>query len=115
MRTTADSGTTREEFDRLLAALDRDRNRAGEIYESLRRRLTTYFRLQGFHEAHDLVDRAFDIAARRLGDARIEIENVTAYIAAIARKVRLEAEKERYRIDPLDSVPEIAQAGADSA
>ena len=113
MASSADSSAAREDFDRLLGALDRDRNRAAEVYESLRRHLATYFRLQGFHEAYDLVDRSLDIAARRLGQTRVE--NAFAYITGIARKVCLEAAKERRTMSSLDHVAGIPQVRADDA
>src|SRR5471030_861679 len=85
----------RAAFECLLKALNNDRSRAGEIYESLRQRLTTFFRMNGFPEAYDLVDEVLDRAGRRLQNTRVE--NVTAYTAGIGRLVLLEAKRKRAR------------------
>jgi len=96
-----------EIFDRLLAALHNDRDRAGEIYESLRRRMLTYFRMHGFPDAHDLFDETMERAARRLSET--QVANVTAYIAGIARLVCFEEERKHRREVALDRIPEPPQ------
>jgi DNA-directed RNA polymerase specialized sigma24 family protein len=97
----------RAAFECLLKALNNDRSRAGEIYESLRQRLTTFFRMNGFPEAYDLVDEVLDRAGRRLQNTRVE--NVTAYTAGIGRLVLLEAKRKRARETPLDEASEPQQ------
>jgi len=101
------SGVTAERFDRLMAALDPDRGRAAQAYESLRQRLLTFFRLSGFPEAHDLFDKTMDIAARRLSE--IQIDNLGAFITVIAQNVRFEAMRDRKRMVSLTGQSERAE------
>lgn len=107
MGTTDSPGGGQEAFDRLLEALDNDRDRAGDIYESLRRRTLTYFRMHGFPDAHDLFDQTMDRAARRLSETRVA--NITAYIIGIARLVCFEAERSNRREIALDDVLELPE------
>jgi DNA-directed RNA polymerase specialized sigma24 family protein len=53
-------------FDRLLFALDPDRHRAGERYETLRRKLIRLFSWRGAQEPEQCADETLDRVARRL-------------------------------------------------
>jgi DNA-directed RNA polymerase specialized sigma24 family protein len=110
MAAATEFGGAAEDFDRLLASLDRDRERAGEVYESLRRRLLTYFRMHGFPDAHDLFDQTMERAARRLSDTAVA--NTPAYITGIARLVCLEAERKQRRQVALADVAEPTAPGS---
>jgi DNA-directed RNA polymerase specialized sigma24 family protein len=57
---------TREEFEALLAELDPDRERAGERYEVLRRKLVRLFEWRGCDAPEELTDETFNRVARRL-------------------------------------------------
>ena len=57
-----------EAFDRLLACLDADRERAAERYESVRRKLSKLFAWRGCEDPASLVDLTFDRVARRLAE-----------------------------------------------
>lgn len=108
MATPSDSGPTREEFDRLLAALDADPKRAAEEYESLRRRVLTYLRIHGFDRLDDLenlVDRSFDITARKLGETHIE--SVSAFVKEVARRTCMDSLKKRPKIQSLQELPDL--------
>jgi DNA-directed RNA polymerase specialized sigma24 family protein len=59
-------GVPAETFDRLLEWLDRDRGRAGEIYEALRRKLLKFFEWRGVSEAAELTDRTIDRVGRKV-------------------------------------------------
>lgn len=59
---------SQEDFDRLLAWLDQDRERAGLAYEEIRRRLTTIFAARGCSAPEDLADETLDRVARRVAD-----------------------------------------------
>ena len=85
--TPADSRAELKKFNRLLLALDRDRNRASVIYESIRVRLSKLFSCNGFPEAYDLIDETFRRVERKL-DEGLRIKNVAAYSAGIARKTQ---------------------------
>ena len=51
---------SQEAFDRLLAWLDPDRDRAGERYEEIRRKLIGIFLRRGCSTAEDLTDEAIN-------------------------------------------------------
>ena len=79
---------TQESFDRLLSALDPDRERAAEQYEALRQRLLRFFEWQGVTAAEDCADEVLDVVARRLG-AGEAFQNLHAFCAGVARVVLL--------------------------
>ncbi len=82
---------TQEAFERLLAWLDADRERAGEKYEEVRRRLIKIFTCRGCHEAEDLADEAINRVARRVEEiAATYSGDPTLYFYGVARKVHLE-------------------------
>src|SRR5204863_6195928 len=60
------SGLTRESFEILLAQLDPDRERAGELYETIRRKLIRLFEWRGCACPEDLADETFNRGARQL-------------------------------------------------
>ncbi|HKP37054.1 MAG TPA: hypothetical protein VJT71_09355, partial [Pyrinomonadaceae bacterium] len=55
-----------EDFDRLLAWLDADRERAGVIYEKIRWRLITIFAARNCVTPEDLADETLDRVARKV-------------------------------------------------
>src|ERR1700676_1403497 len=101
--TPADSRAELKKFNRLLLALDRDRNRASAIYESIRGRLSKLFSCNGFPGAYDLIDETFRRVERKL-DEGLGIKNVAAYSAGIARKICLEAQKEGRNLRDLHDI-----------
>src|SRR5258708_30616564 len=75
-------------FDRRLAALDPDRDRAATAYEELRRRLIGLLRWWGVPSAEDLADETLDRVARKLeGGVTIENGSIGAYVRGVARMV----------------------------
>jgi hypothetical protein len=54
-------------FERLLEALDADRDRAGERYELLRRKLLYLFGCRGLTQVEDLADETLSRVAARIG------------------------------------------------
>jgi len=79
-------------FDRLLEALDADREQAGQRYEDLRRTLIRFFEWRGVAFAEDHADETFDRVVKKLA-ARVEIANIGGYCYEVARLVCLEALK----------------------
>jgi RNA polymerase sigma factor (sigma-70 family) len=57
-----------EDFDRLLLWLDEDRERAGLMYEKIRRRLITIFASRECPVPEDLADETLDRVSRRVAD-----------------------------------------------
>lgn len=73
-------------FDCLLAALDCDRDLAGQKYELLRHKLTAFFGWRGMAFPEDLADQTLDVAARRLHEGE-SIHNLSGYCVGIARMI----------------------------
>jgi hypothetical protein len=80
-----------DDFDRLLAWLDHDRDRAGEEYEKLRRRLTTIFAARGCRTAEELADETMDRVSRRVADIERTYQgNKALYFLGVANNVHHE-------------------------
>jgi RNA polymerase sigma factor (sigma-70 family) len=79
---------TQEAFDKLLARLGSDRERAGVKYELLRANIIGFFRRQGIDAAADLADEAINRVARKIAEGEI-IPDVAlpSYVHSIARNV----------------------------
>lgn len=85
---------TADGFAKLLDRLDTDRERAGEQYETLRRRLSKFFEWRGAPFPDEHTDETFNRVARKL-DEGVAITNVGGYCYEVARLVCLEAFKGR--------------------
>ncbi|HEV7784497.1 MAG TPA: hypothetical protein VGQ28_04115 [Thermoanaerobaculia bacterium] len=72
------SGLTPESFEILLTQLGPDRERAGELYESIRRRLIRLFEWRGCACPEDLADETFNRVARKLA-AGVELHSADPY------------------------------------
>lgn len=92
-------------FDRLLAALDPDRDRAGQRYEALRARLARVFSWRGAPEPDRCADETLDRVARRLAEGA-SVPDVAAYCHGVAQNVLREQWRRPDRaLAPLESVP----------
>lgn len=92
-------------FDALLAALDGDREKAGEKYERIRGKLLRLFDWRGASDPERLADETIDRVARKLGDGlSIEASDPYRYFSAVAGFVYREMLKER-RVESVD--PEV--------
>lgn len=81
---------TQTALDALLAALDRDRDAAGLLYETLRSRLVKYFEWRSCPDPEAQADTTFNRVARNL-EAGEAIRDLPSYCLGVARLVRLEA------------------------
>lgn len=88
---------TQQAFDGLLAALDSDRNRAGEKYETVRRKLTKYFSWQGCSFPEDRADDAMNRVAKRLAEGE-PIRDLARYVHGVAQLIVRESQQERARV-----------------
>jgi RNA polymerase sigma factor (sigma-70 family) len=80
-------GLTKESLERLLAALDKDRERAGEKYELLRRKLVKFFEWRACGvRAIDLADETINRVARRI-DEGTEVLDVSGYAYGVGRRI----------------------------
>src|SRR3712207_1589070 len=87
---------TQEAFDKLLAALGPDRERAGETYLEIRRNLVRFFEWRGSPLPEDQADETFNRLAKRVAGGE-EILNPMSYCLGVARMLLLESNKERAR------------------
>src|SRR5262245_29135467 len=62
---------TQEAFDKLLATLDEDRERAGEIYLEIRSNLVRFFEWRGCPFPEDHADETFNRVAKRAEEEKI--------------------------------------------
>jgi DNA-directed RNA polymerase specialized sigma24 family protein len=93
---------TADTFERLLAALDPDRERAAVAYEQLRFRLIGVLRWWGAPTADQLADETLDRVARKLQEgATIPPGSLGAYVRGVARLVFYESSRERLALAPL--------------
>ena len=86
-------------FDKLLARLDPDRERAGQLYEEMRLKLLKFFMWKNCPEADIHADDALDRVARKL-DEGTEIQNLNAYAYQVARYIVLEQYRQPAPADP---------------
>ena len=75
---------TQEAFERLLAALDADRERAGQKYETVRRKLIEFFEARGHNSPSDPADETINRVARRLDEGE-RVQDFSAYFYGVAR------------------------------
>jgi len=96
-------------FEKLLSALDSDRERAGEKYEKLHFKLRKFFAWKGCHSARidALADDTLDRVAKNLAEGTI-IENVNSYIRGVAKRVWLEQLKKPHEESLEEDPPDIA-------
>jgi DNA-directed RNA polymerase specialized sigma24 family protein len=82
---------TQESFDALLTWLDQDRDRAGQKYEEVRRRLIKIFTCRGCREAEDLTDETINRVTLKLNEIKDSYTGERAlYFYGVANKVFLE-------------------------
>jgi RNA polymerase sigma factor (sigma-70 family) len=81
-------GLTPGGFDALLAMLDPDRERAGELYEGIRRRLIRLFEWRGCTYPEDLADETFNRVARKSAEGlTLQRSDPYAYFCGVAHHV----------------------------
>ena len=85
-------GLTPDDFDRLLAALDASRERAGIQYEAIRVRLLRFFLCRSAPRPEELADETIDRVCRKLAQGEvIRSADVGRYFLGVARNVAREA------------------------
>jgi DNA-directed RNA polymerase specialized sigma24 family protein len=91
------------QFEELLRRLDPNRDQAGELYETLRRRLIKFFEWNSCSPAEDLADETLDRVAQKL---TVEaIHDLHAFAAGVAKRVRQEAYKQAGRSVQVPDLP----------
>lgn len=106
-------GLTREALEALLTHLDPDRERAGERYEEIRRRLIRLFEWRGCASPEELTDETINRVARRMAEG-VELRSADpyGYFCGVAHLVYKEvlrrAARERTAFEAGDWPPEPA-------
>jgi len=86
-----DRSVSREAFDRMLAWLDSDRERAGQKYEEIRYRLIKIFVCQGCIDPEGLADETIDRVIRKVPEVAPNYTgNPALYFSGVARYILLE-------------------------
>ncbi|MBI3950500.1 MAG: sigma-70 family RNA polymerase sigma factor [Acidobacteria bacterium] len=93
---------TQGAFDKLLVCLDPDRERAGEVYETVRRKLMKFFECRGCLFPEDYTDETIDRVVRKIDEGE-ELHKPSSYFYSVARMVFMESlreqEKERAALE----------------
>jgi DNA-directed RNA polymerase specialized sigma24 family protein len=76
-------------FEKLLACLNPDQERAGEEYERVRRKLIIYFEARKCAPADEYADEVINRVARKLDEGE-EVREIGRYFFGVARYLRLE-------------------------
>jgi len=103
---------TQKAFDQFLSLLDLDRDRAGEIYETLRRNLIQVFIWRGCRDPEDHADETINRVIRKIDEGE-EIRDLISFAHGVARRLLLEIFKKQGReqigideLPPLAALPE---------
>ncbi|HEY0481770.1 MAG TPA: hypothetical protein VGD37_29835 [Kofleriaceae bacterium] len=99
-----DPGLTRDAWNRFLHALAPDAALAASRYEQLRHRLIARYRWRGLPCPEDLADQVFDQVADRLVRGHTAEPDLTAYLAAVARRIARQARRSSRGVQPLDRI-----------
>ena len=87
-------GPTQEDFEKLWRWLDPDRDKAGEKYERIRRRLIAVFASRGCCDTEDLADKTINVVTSKI-DWLVEnyVGDPAPYFYAVAKNIFLESIK----------------------
>lgn len=93
---------SQEAFDKLLAWLDPNRDRAGEKYEEIRRKLIMIFARRGCSFPDDLADETINRVSRKVQEiASTYIGDPALYFYGVAQKIYMEYIKKPADLKPL--------------
>lgn len=96
-------GLTPEGLEALLNFLSPDREKAGVIYEAIRRRLIRLFEWRGFGNSEDLADETINRVARRIQEGVTPHSDPYAYFCGVAhllsKEVARRAARERAALE----------------
>ncbi|HEX3252176.1 MAG TPA: hypothetical protein VIK76_18350 [Pyrinomonadaceae bacterium] len=82
---------SQEAFDKLLAWLDPDRDKAAEKYQRIHLRIVRILSAKGCAEAEDLADQTFNVVANKSDEFfQSYVGDPALYLYAVSRKIYLE-------------------------
>ncbi len=87
---------TQRAFDKFLACLDSDRERAGRQYEMIRSKLISFFEWRNSPFPEDHADEAINRVVRKI-DEGVQLRDPSTYVFGIARMLLLEIAKEQHK------------------
>lgn len=90
-------------LESLLRLLDSDRDRAGEKYEGLRRKLIKFFEWNCCFPPEDLADQTFERLEQRIGE--VQIRDVAGFAWGIAKNLRQEAQRNAAKTVLISDLP----------
>ncbi len=97
-----------EAFDQFLSSLDPDRDRAGEVYETLRRNLIHLFIWRSCRDPEDHADETINRVIRKIDEGE-EVRDLISYAHGVARRLLLEIFKQQEREQiGIDELPPLA-------
>jgi DNA-directed RNA polymerase specialized sigma24 family protein len=103
---TKDRSVSQEAFDRMLAWLDSDRERAGQKYEEIRYRLIKIFVCQGCIDPEGLADETIDRVIRKVPEIAPDYAgNPALYFSGVARYILLEYKNRMAQLRVLPPAP----------
>ena len=85
---------TPDAFEGLLSVFDGDRERAGQKYEILRRKLCEFFAARGSRAPDELADETLNRAARKIAEGE-RVENINKYCYGVAKFLWLEISRKK--------------------
>jgi len=96
---------SQQAFDKLLNRFSTDREQAGFVYETTRRKLVRFFLSRSVDSADSYADETINRVARRIDEGQT-IDNLPGYFYGVARMVFKEINKEKDRAPvSLDDAP----------
>ena len=87
---------TPDAFESLLSSLDEDRERAGQKYEILRRKLLEFFAARGSRAPDEHADETLNRVARKIADGEA-VENINKYCYGVAKFLWMEVLRRQSR------------------
>src|SRR5207247_1110808 len=96
---------TQVAFDQLLSAFDADRERAGQKYETVLRKLSELLEVRGNDAPTDSADETINRVARRIAEGE-QVQDLISYFYGVARLIWLENLRARDKDpSPLELAP----------
>ena len=92
---------TPEEFERLLAWLSHDREKAGAIYEKIRGKLIGFFINRACIEPEELTDETISRVARKVAEGKVDSDDPLKFCYGVAKFVHYEDIRRREKIKKL--------------
>ena len=101
---------TEEDFNKLLAWLNADREAAGQQYSLIQLRLVRFFATRHCVDAEYLADRCINITIKKIDELTDYVGDRSLYFLGVAKYVLMEKAREDLRPVPVPEPPAIPDA-----